>query len=130
MRVVRLGFVTGFVFALLAGIALAADATGVWKGEVKLPTGQALPFVARLTQNGTTITGKLDGIGGAPDVEIVNGKIDGDTVTFNGVRTINNMPVKFNYTAKMVDADTLDFKIVRDDGNGAPLASLTKRSKD
>lgn len=35
-----------------------------------------------LTQAGDKITGKLDGINGAPDVEILNGKIDGGTVTF------------------------------------------------
>ena len=118
------------VLALFAASALAADATGVWKGEVKLPTGQMLPFVARLTQKGTSITGKLDGIGGAPDVEIVEGTVEKGEISFSGVRQINNAPVKFNYTATFVDDNTLAFRIVRDDGNGAPLASVTKRTRD
>ena len=118
------------VVCVLTTSLLAADATGVWKGEVKLPTGQALPFVARLKQDGAKISGKLDGIGGAADVEIKDGKIEGDTITFSGVRQIGGADVKFNYTAKMVDADTIDFKILRDDGTGAPLASLTKRTKE
>ena len=118
------------VVCVLTTSLLAADATGVWKGEVKLPTGQALPFVARLKQDGAKISGKLDGIGGAADVEIKDGKIDRDTITFSGVRQIGGADVKFNYTAKMVDADTIDFKILRDDGTGAPLGSLTKRTKE
>jgi len=121
-------FRTAAALCLLTVSALAADATGVWTGEVKLPTGQALPFIARLTQQGDKITGKLDGINGAPDVEIVNGKIAGDTITFNGVRQINGASVKFNYSGKLA-GETIDFKILRDDGQGAPLASLTKRTK-
>jgi transposase-like protein len=114
----------------VAGSVLAADFSGVWKGEVKLPTGQALPFVARLKQDGNTITGKLDGIQGAPDVEVMNGKVQNDTVTFTGTRQINNMPVTFEYTAKFTDPGTLHFDIVRKDGTGAPLESATKRAKD
>ena len=114
---------------VLAASLPAADVSGTWSGEVKLPTGQALPFVAHLKQEGAKITGKLDGINGAPDVPIQNGRIEGDTVTFEGVRQINGADVKFNYTAKP-SGGTLDFKIVRADGQGAPLASVTKRTGD
>lgn len=130
MKTVRAVAVTGFFAVCVLAISLvAADATGKWVGEVKLANGQALPFVAHLKQDGTKITGKLDGINGAPDVEIMNGKIDKDTITFNGVRQINSAEVKFNYTGT-VDKDTIAFKILRDDGQGAPLESLTKRAKD
>jgi hypothetical protein len=130
MKSIRILTLCALALGLFAAPGQAADASGVWKGEVKLPTGQALPFVVRLAQDGSTITGKLDGIGGAPDVQIMDGKIDKDVITFSGVRQINNMPVKFNYTATFVDNDTLDFKILRDDGTGAPLGSVTKRSKE
>ena len=125
IRAAFLGMATSL---LLAGSALAADFTGVWKGDVKLPTGQALPFVARLKQDGNKITGKLDGIQGAPDVEIMDGKMENDTVTFTGTRQINNMPVTFKYTAKFTDPATLHFDIVRQDGTGMPLESVTKRA--
>ena len=125
MKAIRL--LALFAVCIFATSLLAADVTGAWTGEVKLPTGQALPFVAHLKQDGSKITGKLDGINGAPDVEIVNGKIDGDTITFSGVRQIQGAAVKFNYTGK-VAGDTIDFKIVRDDGAGAPLESMTKRT--
>ena len=86
--------------SLLAVSLFAADVSGTWSGDVKLPNGQSLPFVARLKQDGGKITGKLDGINGAPDVEILNGKIDGDTVTFQGVRKINGADVEFNLRPK------------------------------
>ena len=35
--------------------------------------------------------------------------------------------MKVSYTAKLT-GDTLEFKMVREDGRGAPLASVTKRS--
>ncbi len=130
MKVVSFLVLCAVTLVFLPANVHAANATGVWKGEVKLPNGRALPFVARLTQKGKKVSGKLDGIGGAPDVNITDGKIADDTITFSGVRQINKEPVKFNYTAKFVDADTLDFKIVRADGTGAPLESLTKRSKE
>lgn len=130
MQTIRIAVLGMAASLFLTAVVLAADVTGVWKGEVKLPTGQALPFVARLAQQGTTVTGTLDGIGGAPDVKVVDGKADGDTITFSGVRDINGAPVKFNYTATVVDADTLDFKILRDDGTGPPLGTVAKRSKD
>ncbi len=126
----RIGALCALLVGLFATPGLAADASGVWKGEVKLPTGQMLPFVARLTQQGDRITGKLDGIGGAPDVEVIDGKVQGETISFSGVRQINDAPVKFNYTATFVDADTLDFTILRDDGTGPRLGSVTTRSKD
>ena len=106
---------------------LAADAGGKWVGEVKLPSGQTLPFVAHLTQQHSAITGKLDGIGGAPDVVIMDGKISGNTVTFSGVRRINNVDVKFNYVGTLA-GDGIDFKITRADGSGAPLETQTKRT--
>ena len=88
------------VTALSALSALAADVNGTWSGVVPLPTGQQFPFIAHLTQAGDKITGKLDGINGAPDVKILNGKIQGDTVTFQGVRKINGEDEKFNYTTR------------------------------
>lgn len=116
-----------FAGAVCAASLLAADVSGTWVGVVKLGnTGQELPFVVQMTQKGDTITGRLDGINGAPDVEILNGKIDGDKITFEGVRKIAKADVKFNYTGA-VSGETIDFKILRADGSGMPLGSLTKR---
>jgi hypothetical protein len=115
-----------------AGAALAAAAGGVsgdWAGEVKLPNGMALPFVAHYQQSGATLTGKMDGIRGAPDVPIQEGKVSGDSFTYVGVRQINNMPVKFNYSGKLA-GDAIDLDIMQADGKGAPLKTHLTRKAD
>jgi hypothetical protein len=114
------------LLALAAVPAWAADATGTWKGEVHTPDGRVLPFVAHLKQDKAVITGTLAGINGAPDVEIMEGKIDGDTITFWGIRKVNGADVKFTYSGKLA-GDSLDIRILRADGSGAPLETLTKR---
>ena len=121
-------FIRILIAATVCSLSLfAADVGGTWTGVVKLGnTGQELPFVVQMTQNGDTITGRLDGINGAPDVEILNGKISGNTITFEGVRKLGQADVKFNYTGT-VAGDTIDFRILRADGSGMPLGSLTKR---
>ena len=128
MRVARLSpIVCAFAVIFLAVPALAANVTGTWSGEVKLPNGQSLPFVAHLKQSGSKVTGKLDGIPkGAPDVIVMDGRVKGDMVTFSEVRPIQGKDVKFNCTGK-ISGDTIDFKIARADGQGAPLETLTKR---
>ena len=120
-------------FRFLA-LALAAAATlsaqmgvaGVWSGDVELPNGNRLPFVARLAVDGSAVTGTLDGIGGAPDVTIENGRLDGDTVTFTGVRDIQGEPVTFSYTG-VLEGDTLTFTIERE--GAAPLTGVTRRGE-
>ncbi len=122
MKLLRIAFFSTLFTASL----LAADLTGTWTGVVKLGNGNDLPFIVHLKQQGDTITGKMDGIGGAPDVEIQNGKVSGGTVTYEGVRKINNTDVKFTYTATLT-GEKLEFKILRTDGAGMPLASSTTR---
>lgn len=127
-------FRVAVVCALSAATIFAADFTGTWTGVVNLPQNpnakggpQApLPFIVHIKQDGGTLSGKMDGIAGAPDVEIQNGKVDGNNLTYEGVRKINNADVKFLYTGTL-SGDKLDIKIVRADGNGAPLSSSTTR---
>ena len=106
--------------------AMAADVNGTWSGEVELANGQKLPFVAVLTQEGTVVTGKLEGINGAPDVQITNGKVEGDLVTFSGIRIIQDAPVRFDYYGVQA-GQNIQFTIHRvgAEGPNALLHSLT-----
>jgi hypothetical protein len=112
-----------------ASVALAAEplnVNGTWVGVVNLPNGQKLPFVAHLKQQGESVSGVLDGINGAPDVPIQQGMISDGTLTFTGVRVINNQNVTFNYTVTSTGAGGLHFKIARAAG-GQALESTTRR---
>jgi len=112
--------------SLLSVSALAADATGTWSGDVELPTGQILPFIAHLQQNGMNITGTLEGIGGAPDVTIQNGMIHGSTINFIGIRVIQGENVRFDYIGELT-GDNIDFTIIREGDNNPPLKSMAAR---
>jgi len=67
------------MFALTTVMALAADITGTWKGEAN-PNGKGGPPTFTLKQAGSALTGTQTMRGN--EVEISNGKIDGDKVSF------------------------------------------------
>jgi len=114
------------ITAIYSCSAMAADVNGTWSGEVELANGQKLPFVAVLTQEGAVVTGKLEGINGAPDVQIANGKVEGDLVTFSGTRIIQDSPVRFDYYGVQAGKN-IQFTIHRvgAEGPNALLHSLT-----
>lgn len=124
-----------FLFVILtmfsaAGFAaeMMADASGTWSGVVRLQNGNELPFVAVLDQSGMAVSGILQGIGGAPDVTIMNGSIEDNIVSFDGVRQIGGEDVLFHYIA-VVSGDYMNFTIIRDGATGpnSVLSSLTTR---
>ena len=60
--------------------AKALDVTGAWKGNFDL-NGTAMPLVFNLKSAGAAVTGTAEGMGAAP-IEIHDGKLDGDMLTF------------------------------------------------
>ena len=67
----------------------ASDITGVWTGDMKGPDGsQGFSLSFTFKQDGAKVTGSVAGPQGDP-LEITDGKIDGDkitfTVSFNGM---------------------------------------------
>src|SRR5580658_3539158 len=61
--------------------ASAADVTGHWSAEITTGRGpQAVTF--NFSQSGTGLTGTVSG-GQGGDIMIVDGKVDGDTITFS-----------------------------------------------
>lgn len=124
MRIASIFAVTG----LYCASALAADFAGTWSGEVQLSSGQKLPFTAVLAVDGTEVTGVLAGINGAPDVEIFDGRLDGNLVRFSGVRMIQGNAVNFDYYGVQA-GNKLHFTIHRVGAQGpdALLSSMTTR---
>lgn len=128
MKSRMLGIGLSFVAALLV---LAADVSGTWHGMVKLPNGQSLPFTAKLKAQGDRLTGALAAIppGSAPDIQITDGRVEGDMIRFSAVRTIQGKPMKFNYTGTLT-GNELKIRIVQADGGGNPLEVTTKRADE
>lgn len=66
------------------GAVMPPDVTGMWKGSFEFQ-GSAVPVTLTLTSTAGVVTGNVQGmIQGSPEkpVEIHNGKLDGDVLTF------------------------------------------------
>jgi enterochelin esterase-like enzyme len=103
--------------------ALAQDVAGTWKAEFDTQRGlQKYTFV--LKRDGKTLTGKasveLDGQ--KREVDLKEGKIDGDTMSFVETIEIQDRELKITYTGK-VSADGIKFtRQVGDFGSSEAVA--------
>jgi len=86
--------------------AAAADVTGTWKASFETQVGQQ-NYTFEFTVKGTTLTGRAKSDNG--DVEITEGKVDGNTVTFVENLNFQDMPLKITYKGTMTSADEIAF---------------------
>ena len=102
------------LMALLAMLCItfaasAAEVTGKWTGEVQGGRGPQ-PFNLELKQAGMSLTGAVTG-GRGGDIMIMEGKVEGDTITFSTStpgRGDGAPPNVLKYTGK-VKGDSIDF---------------------
>jgi hypothetical protein len=110
------------LLALSTVMALAADISGTWKGEAN-PNGKGGPPTFTFKADGSKLTGTMTaGRGG--DVEITNGKIDGDKVYFEVTRTMGDNTMTTKYTGT-VSGTTI--KISAESARGTREMTLTKQ---
>ena len=115
--------------ALMAAVAFAADVTGKWTYEMQGRQG-AMTGAINLKAEGNSLTGTVSGRGG--DTEISNGKIDGDTLSFDVVREFNGNKMVMKYTGT-VTPDGIKFRVERagaggSEGKGGPREFVAKRA--
>ncbi len=109
----------------LAVAAFAADVTGKWTYEMQGRGGRSMNGALNLKADGNTLTGTVSGRGG--DTEISDGKIDGDTLTFNVVREFNGNKVTMKYTGT-VSGDSINFKVESEGGNRPAREFVAKKA--
>jgi hypothetical protein len=80
----------------------AADATGNWKGKFDLH-GTSIPLTFHLTVAAGAVTGTVEGLPTTP-VEIHDGKVNGDTLTFWLSSDYQGQSYKLVYTGKLSPA--------------------------
>lgn len=109
-----------------AALAYAADVNGAWSGELHTREGGAFQVTLTLKAQGDKVTGTY-GQGSAEDVNIENGKLAGDTLTFSITRQgRDNQSLKFNYTGK-VEGNTMKLTSQREGAQRpGPEVTLTK----
>ena len=111
----------------LAGALLAANVTGKWTATVPGRDGQTREVTYNLKADGNTLTGTIPGRGGQ-EIQITDGKIEGDTITFKTKMEFNGNTMVMNYTGK-VEGDTIKFTQKREGGEQPPREYTAKRAQ-
>lgn len=89
------------IFISLCSLAmLAADVSGTWTGIFHTREGGAFETNLVLKVDGNNLTGTLQQ-GNSDEMQIENGKINGDQVTFTLTRGTGEKTRKINYTGKV-----------------------------
>jgi hypothetical protein len=88
----RILFATAVLCAVFAGLALAADISGNWSGTMQAGDSP-VPLTFTFKQDGEKLTGTVTGPGGP--LELNEGKVVGDKVTFFVQADMGGTPTKF-----------------------------------
>ena len=105
----------------LAVVAFAADATGKWSFETQGRNGPTTQTLS-LKQSGGDLTGTVSG-GRGGDVQISDGKVDGNNVSFSVVREFRGNQMTIKYTG-VISGD--EMKLTIETGRG-PQQVTAKR---
>ena len=88
---------------LFAAPAFAHDVDGKWAGTVATPMGD-VPVAFEFKADGATLTGTSSGPDGTA-LQIKDGKIDGQTITFMMSIDAGGMPLDLNYKGVVSPAE-------------------------
>ena len=99
---------------LLAAAAFAADVTGKWKGSFEGPNGPVLNLTFDLKADDAALTGTVSGMLDHA-LEIKDGKVKGDDVSFWITSEYQGNPIKLMYTGKVGDGQ-IQFTMGTEDG--------------
>jgi len=118
-----------FVFVAVVGLAAAvqaADVTGKWTAQVQGQGGQTREQTFNFKADGEKLTGTTSGMQG--DVEILDGKLKGDELSFNVKMSFQGNDVKMNYKGKLA-GDEIKFTRQREGSDRPPTEFTAKRAK-
>lgn len=102
---------TVMLAVLLAGAALAADPSGTWKASVPGRDGNTIEMTMTFKASGDKLTGTISNPMG--EIEIQEGKVSGDTITFKIKREFNGNTFIMNYEGQ-VGGNEIKFKSKRE----------------
>lgn len=101
--------------ALTLSVSFAADIDGKWTAQIEGRRGTQIQTLM-LTASGNTLTGSLQGGRGGP-IEITNGIIDGETVSFTVVRQFGENKITQQFKGTISGGE---LKLTESGGRGEP----------
>ena len=108
---------------------LAADVTGTWKSEFDSQIGHQI-YTFTFKQDGTKLTGKANSEAGdrKREAELKEGKVDGDTISFVEMLSIQDREIRIAYTGKL-STDGNEIKFTREVGDFAKTEIVARREQ-
>lgn len=104
-------------------MALGADISGDWKGQLTTPNGEKAVVQFKFKQDGAKLTGTAIGPDGDP-ANITEGKVDGETIAFI-VEIKMNGGMKIPHSGK-ISGDSIDMEVHF--GDNPPMAFKLTRA--
>jgi len=111
------------MMAFTAATAFAADVTGAWTANMAGPNGDSMKITFTFKQDGAKLTGTAGGPMGDP-MEISDGKVDGDKLSFNV--SFNGMIIKHE---GVITGDTIKLTTKSDSGDFPGMEMTLTRAK-
>ena len=115
------------ILQVLAGAALAADITGVWSGTTSMGDNQ-FTLTYNFKQDGAKLTGTVVGPQGDP-LPLVDGKVDGDKVSFTVSVDMNGNVAKFISSGTIKGDEIAIATKVENMADFPPMSIILKRTK-
>jgi len=116
----------GFLLGILTLTALAADISGKWVAQVPGRGGQTRESTFTFKADGDTLTGTVSGPRGQ-EVQISDGKITGDEISFSQTMEFNGNTMKLMYKGT-ISGDQIKFTRMREGGQGNSQEFIAKRA--
>jgi alpha-N-arabinofuranosidase len=123
---------TPILFLTLAALplaVLAADVTGTWKSDFDSQIGHQY-YTFTFKQDGAKLTGKANSEAGERkrEAELKEGRIEGDTISFVEMLSIQDNEIRITYTGKL-SANGNEIKFTREVGDFAKTEIVAKREQ-
>lgn len=110
------------LIALLLSFPLVAGVTGRWTASVQARNNNTRNVTLNLKEDGDKLTGTIGA--GRRQIEIKDGRVDGDSISFSTITNRNGNDVKVNYTGKLAGDE---LKLTRGREGGRRTATFTAK---
>jgi hypothetical protein len=130
-KVLSVGAIVLFAVALFGVTpASAQNVAGRWTAKVPGAQGQGESDVTLVLKvDGSTVTGTLNNSQMPGDVEIKEGKVTGDEISFSLMRTIGQQEVKVLWKGKFAGDEIKFTRSTEGNAAGAPTEIVVRRAK-
>jgi len=112
------------ILALLASSAWAADLNGKWVGQAQEKGGEPREIIFDFKVTGAKLTGSVSGALNGP---ILNGRVNGDELSFNLSIGKEDSKRNLNFKGKVANGE-IKFTATREGGEGRGLEFAARRA--